>query len=168
MELKLRLLTEAHQELGFINIGATSHDFFPSVPPMTATREHILGFQPLEGWAVFILPLSVTTIMLPAAGRYLITHPEADGTEPVIGEFIAGLVDPLPLTAERIAAIKSDPNAVKAVRIVLGYNKCHDECKAYAGLEKSETLQAEGFIWYTDLPGKFVCSCGTTEIGLDS
>src|ERR1044071_1750957 len=48
MELKLRLLTEAHQELGFINIGATSHDFFPSVPPMTATREHILGFQPLR------------------------------------------------------------------------------------------------------------------------
>jgi hypothetical protein len=36
----------------------------------------------------------------------------------------------------------------------------------YAALDRSSALEAEGYIWYTDLPDNFRCSCGKTEVDL--
>jgi hypothetical protein len=92
-----------------------------------------------------------------------------DGSRQIVGEFWTGLAEPPPLTAERIAAIKSDPRAMKGVRVRLSCKKCHEDCRAaYAGLERSKNLEREGFVWYTDLPEQFRCQCGATLIDLAS
>ncbi len=71
-----------------------------------------------------------------------------------------------PLTEDRIAAIRSDPRAAKFVRMEIGCTSCDSKLKAYAGLEKSEGLQGEGALWYRDLPERFLCACGNTNVDL--
>jgi hypothetical protein len=78
------------------------------------------------------------------------------------------LVDPAPLTAERMAAIKSDPNAIKTLSITVECKKCHDKIQAYASLERSVKTERQGKIWYANLPETFACHFGGTTIDLSS
>jgi hypothetical protein len=78
------------------------------------------------------------------------------------------LAVPPPLTSERIAAIKSDPHAAKAVRLELGCSTCPTTLRMYAGLDRLEGLQKDGYIWYQELPDRFVCSCGQVDVDLTS
>ncbi len=72
-----------------------------------------------------------------------------------------------PLTEDRIAAIRSDPRAAKLANVRVGCGKCGEKILIYTGLEKSKTLQAEGYIWYTELPDRFVCKCETGRTDVD-
>ena len=63
---------------------------------------------------VFVLPQAPPVTMM-GPGRYLVARLTPDGAGETVGEFLVGLIEPPPLTAERIAAIKSDPRALKAV-----------------------------------------------------
>jgi hypothetical protein len=92
-------------------------------------------------------------------GRHLITF----GDE-IIGELYFVVVEPEPLTVERIAAIKSDPKASKAVRITIGCKKCPSQLKLYSALETSKSLEKEGFIVNTSAPDEFTCECASTKI----
>src|SRR6516164_8244323 len=83
-------------------------------------------------------------------------------------EFDCMLVDPAPLTAERMAAIKSDPNAIKTLSITVECKKCHDKIQAYASLERSVKTERQGKIWYANLPETFACHFGGTTIDLSS
>jgi hypothetical protein len=165
-QLRLSIRSEDNDEVGWINVGATPIPTSPA--PITATRQHVTSYQPPEGWSVFALPLQQTPITLVRPGRYFVTRPMPDSSHERVGEFWAGLVEPPPLTAERIAAIKSDPGAMKAVRVTLSCNKCHEECRTYAGLERNADLEREGFVWYTELPEQFRCHCGATLLDLTS
>jgi Domain of unknown function (DUF4263) len=167
MELKLNIRSENGDDIGWITLGAIASPMPPPLP-ITATTQHFTGFQLPEGWSVFALPIGHTPIALPKPGRYSMTIPMPDGSFETIGEFLAGLVEPPPLTSERIAAIKSDPRAMKAIRMFLSCSKCQDERKAYAGLERNANLESEGFIWYTELPEQFRCRCGATLLDLTS
>jgi Domain of unknown function (DUF4263) len=161
-QLRLNIRSECGDEVGWLNIGAT---LIPTSPaPITATRQHVTGYQPPEGWSVIAFPLTQTPITLARPGRYFVP----DSSHETVGEFWANLVEPPPLTAERIAAIKSDPRAMKAVRVTLSCNKCHEECRTYAGLERNDDLEGEGFAWYTDLSEQFRCHCGATILDLTS
>lgn len=114
-----------------------------------------------------------TFVVIPGDKIGLVTDPGtygvflADGDEEYnIGLLHFGLVEAEPLTAARIAALKSDPNAIKAVRLQVRCNKCGDEVRAYAGLERSPPSEAEQYVWYENLPDRFVCKCGAQNIGL--
>jgi len=115
----------------------------------------------------YALPID-TSITLVRPGRYFVTRSLPGGVDERIGEFWAGFVEPAPLSTERIVAIKSDPSAMKAVRVKLSCAKCDGECRAYAGLERSEDLEKEGLIWYAELPEQFRCPCGATVVDLSS
>lgn len=95
-------------------------------------------------------------------GVYQLTM-ETGGEERNIGEFRTEYVPALPLTKERIEALKSDPNAAKYIKIELKCNKCNSSIQALAGIEKKEKDLEDGSVWYEDLPDEFICSCGQTK-----
>lgn len=117
-----------------------------------------------HGWSVFVVPLPVG-IVIGQAGTYrfvLVTEHQDIGTLQVI------LVDPPILTEERVAAIRSDPNAIKGVRINLECQKCASNLMVYAGLERMQSLEDEGYRWHQDIPDDFRCECGSTKLDLRS
>jgi hypothetical protein len=83
-----------------------------------------------------------------------------------IGCLTFGVIQSLPLTEDRINAIKSNPLAIKMANFVIKCNICNDEIKAYVGLDRSVNLETEGYIWYKELPDLFVCRCGKSNADL--
>ena len=75
-------------------------------------------------------------------------------------------IEPPPLTPERIAAIRSDPNSAKSVQVILGCKKCTSNWTIYAALDRSKEREDEGWLWYETIPDTFICECGTTTLGL--
>ncbi len=71
-----------------------------------------------------------------------------------------------PFNAELIAAIKSDPVALKTIVLELGCKKCNNILKTYAGLDKNKKLESNGTIWFKELPNQFKCNCGLTIFDL--
>lgn len=123
--------------------------------------------QPPQGWAVVFVRLG-DVLVVPRPGRYFATLVRNDGSEETVGELAFILVDPPPLTPERIAAIKSDPYAAKAVRAEIGCSKCTSKLRVYAALERNSALENEGYVWYQDIPERFVCACGTMTLDVSS
>jgi hypothetical protein len=70
-------------------------------------------------------------------GRYFLYQGATEDTENLIGEFCCIAFDPPPLTAERVAAIKSDPGAMKAVRVDVFCRECQSKIQMYAALVRS-------------------------------
>jgi hypothetical protein len=79
-------------------------------------------------------------------------------------QFLPVIVEPL--SEEKKTAIKSDPNAAKAVRIELGCRHCDAKCKVYAALEKDSKQELEGWQWYQNVPESFSCDCKKTTMNL--
>jgi hypothetical protein len=138
--------------------------------PVEGSQPFMQKMSPLacslqEGWAPVFVPLD-QTVVITAQGRYLVSA-RFDGEQPqVIGEFTCLVVDPVPLTLERIAAIKSDPKATKAIRADFGCQACTSKLRVYAALEKSEGLHRDGYTWYQEVPDNFTCGCGKTVLEL--
>ena len=120
-----------------------------------------------QGWTPIFLQLH-EGMVLPTQGRYYVTV-RCDHHEPkIIGEFRCLVVDPPPLTSERIAAIKSSPYATKAVRGEFGCSNCPSKVRVYAALERTDNIQCDGYTWYQDIPELFVCTCGKTKFDLST
>ena len=117
-----------------------------------------------EGWQFFVAPLNVDALAH-ESGEYQVFLETNDGEKPV-GSFLILAAMPTPLTEERIAAIRSDPHAAKAVRMQISCNQCRAGVKVYAALEATQKWVEEGWIWYRDLPDEFHCNCGKTTIDL--
>lgn len=113
------------------------------------------------GWTPLFLPLGETSILIEKPGQYFLSIDDE-----VIGSLEFLVIDPPPLTAERIAGIKSDPTAIKAVRMGFTCNKCQAKIKAYAALEKNLKLEKEGYIADNFLPNEFLCKCGHVRLDL--
>jgi hypothetical protein len=88
--------------------------------------------------------------------------------EQIIGEFLCAIVDPPLLTPELVAAIKSHPRSPKAVRAILGCNKCPSKLRLYAAFERDPKLEAEGLIWYAEITDNFACECGATNFEIST
>jgi len=71
------------------------------------------------------------------------------------------------LTPEVIAAIRTNPHAAKSVRAKYSCSNCGDTLKAYAGIERNQKLEQEGWILNTELPLRFKCSCGKADLNLE-
>lgn len=162
-ELSLRIWQENVKEIGFLDIklveestGASSFGLQPEGPSL---------LFPVDSWVTFFFPLGDTKIKVLEPGLYYIKHRTHDA-EHIIGQVLFVLLNPPPLTPERIAAIRSDPHALKAIWIHFICNTCQEEIKAYAGLERDAKQESEGYIWYQDLPDVFKCGCGNVVIDL--
>ena len=71
-----------------------------------------------------------------------------------------------PFTPEDIAAIRSDPLALKIARCRVACKLCEGELRAYTGIERSKKLEVEGWVWHESLPERFRCKCGEQDFSL--
>ncbi len=123
-------------------------------------------FVPLQGWAIGFIPLPTdTTVIIPEPGLYLILV-RRNEVDKVIGQLSFLLLDPQPLTPEKIAAIRTDPSALNRVTANFKCTKCQSEINAYASLERDHETTSEDCIWYEDLPNEFQCECRTASFDL--
>ena len=118
---------------------------------------------PSPSWHVVFFPFKGLVLEEPSLLRLFLVQ---DGADVPLGALVFGLLQMPPLTPDRIAAIKSDPRAVKGIRMDLGCKVCPSKLKVFAGLEKPKSAE-EGVVWYQDIPDSFNCSCGATRMKLD-
>jgi hypothetical protein len=120
-----------------------------------------------DSWALVVLPVPAPpfVVLRPGVWKFWLSE---GGEDTLIGQLTFGLVNPEPLTEARIAAIRSDPHATKAVRITFVCNNCGEQIRAYAGLERDPKSEGEGWVWYQNLPASFACSCATLTADLTS
>jgi len=117
----------------------------------------------VPSWTVFLVPLKGVVLNEPQIlEAFLLT----EDREIPLGMLSFGLAGAPPLSPDRVAAIKSDPRAVKAIRLVLGCKYCDSKLKIVAALERSEKKE-DDMVWYQDLGDQFSCSCGKTNIALN-
>lgn len=83
-----------------------------------------------------------------------------------IGRIIFAFHPPPELTTERIGALESDPTMPKAVQATYGCKHCDSKLKAYAAVNKSNSIEEAGYIFYKELPDEFVCTCGKTKFSM--
>lgn len=169
---KLVWRSDSGFEVGMMDI--TLADKTIEVGPETALTHEMspvlrkdgpLVMIPPGGWAFAVLPTATTNLTFNAPGIYHLYLRTDDG-ESLVGSLDFVLIQVEPLTEARVAAIRSDPSAIKAVRLQLRCNHCNDAIQPYAGLERSAKQEEEGCIWYQTLPNSFVCRCGKLSVDL--
>ena len=117
-------------------------------------------------WVPAVAPADAGSSFIPAPGLYSV-FVRLDGEEAQIGALHFGLVDPLPLTPERIAAIRADPEASKIVRVEASCNSYSGRrCEALCSSRANPQMEAKGYVWYQALPDEFKCSCGVLALDL--
>jgi hypothetical protein len=162
-DIPISITDSERKEVGKItfSVKATS-----SESDNSALRENRPMIPVLEyEWTTAFLSLRSTDVVINKPGIYFLNL-DYHGQNTVIGQLQFVVIDPPPLTLERVAAIRSDPNALKVVRIELGCKYCPSKCKAYAALEPIEAFETEGYLPYQALPDQFYCNCGKTQIDL--
>jgi len=162
---RFRIKTESDELIGQLDI--TQDTNFKEPVPITLT-DGIYSTKTPKGWMLMFFPLVGFDAVITKPGRYFVYRVFEDETEENIGEFQFVLVNPIPMTPERIAAIRSDPHAIKAVRAEYGCKQCPSKMRVYAALERTPKLEADGYCWYQDIPEEFLCECKSTKIDLQS
>jgi hypothetical protein len=117
------------------------------------------------GWEVITATIPDSVPFLKEPGIYTVWLCTDTGEVPTGWLSFSTALAP-PLTEDRIAAIRSDPLAAKAVRWSFHCNTCNEQLKTYAALERSTRAESDGWIWHGDLPPAFKCSCGANEFAL--
>lgn len=88
-----------------------------------------------------------------------------DGAELWTGGLRFWAYDPEPLTPERVAALRTDPDATRSARIDLSCKVCSTRLGVYTALDRNSS-PSDDLTWYQDLPDEFRCRCGKTVIDL--
>jgi hypothetical protein len=161
----IRITDSDGAEVGSMKIQTAAGD--PREPLIQKSGDsHVLTLMlPLYGYAIVALSFGETAIIAQKSGRYRVLHTGTEQEE-LVGEFEIALVDPAPLTPERIAAIKSDPAAAKAAKAELGCKNCPTKLQIYVALDPSTQIESEGYTWYQNIPDQFQCQCGKTSYSL--
>ncbi len=118
-----------------------------------------------QGWA-FIANEIAADIMVVSPGIYQAFLSSSDGEQYIATVTLAHAPRP-PYSAEELTAIRSDPMARKFVRMQVTCKLCGGGVKAYAGIERSPSLEGQGFSLNHEIKeDNFVCSCGKTQFSL--
>jgi hypothetical protein len=125
--------------------------------------EIVVAIGDVPSWTTLLVPLKDVVLNEP---QTLEASLSVDGEDISLGVLSFGLAGAPPLTPDRIAAIKSDPRAIKALQLHLGCKHCDSKLKVSAALEKLEGKDGDT-IWYQDVPESFDCSCGKTHMSLE-
>lgn len=139
---KLSLSHESGKEIGFIRLSGI--ELSEGGPGVFSTRFTLLSTK-IPG-------------IMPLPGIYYLKLKEKSKDDILIGQFALYHQPALPLTEERIQAIKSNPMAAKYIRLEMNCNDCKDIIYIVAGIDKEKIKDSE--IWYEDLPNNWECSCG--------
>jgi hypothetical protein len=162
-EARLRITDGGGQEVGTLSLFTSAAE--PDDQSGVFQGEVATLLVPEHGWTTVFVPLKKTAWVIPAPGVYYLEQSTIRG--PVrIGTLQFAFLEAPQLSAERIAAIKSDPNASKAVRVEVGCKYCPSKFRAYAALDRNDKMESEGWNWYQDIPDVFECECGknTTDL----
>ncbi len=116
-----------------------------------------------NGWQPIFFPIKAPGFLVERPGIHYLRVRTDDGYH-IIGEIHFYVVDPPPLTADRIAAIQSDPKAAKAVRLEFSCKSCATKIRVYAALNRIDAFEADGCLWYGELPDRLTCACSTTDL----
>ena len=108
---------------------------------------------------------AIPTLNIAEPGNFTVQL-EKDGRKYLLGSVIFVFNPPPPLTEDQIAALDSDPVAMKAAKLMFSCKLCGGAITAYAASRKSPDIESEGAIFYRDLPDVFVCDCKRTNINL--
>jgi len=161
---KIIITNQEEQEVAYINLDVRTVN--PTIEEVVLKKDGSILSAPEKGWTTTFLKIGKSDVFFTQPGIYYI-NAETDGRKEIIGEVQFAVIDPPPLTQERIAAIKSDPNSAKSIGIELGCKKCQDKFKVYADLESpNKKREEEGYCLYTSIPDQFICKCGYTKIDM--
>ncbi len=136
---------------------------FKGIKPDNSESGILVAIGDAPSWTMFLAPLSGVVLNEPQTIEAFLLD---DKDEIPLGVLAFGLAGAPPLTPDRIAAIKSDPRAIKALRLNLGCKHCDSKLKVFAALEKPKEDDKD-LIWYQDVPEAFECSCGKTSLPLN-
>lgn len=126
-----------------------------------AETEHTTGIAD-QGWVLLANEI-VTDFLVNSPGAYEVFLASADA-EQFVATVTFAHAPVAPYTPEEITAIRSDPLAAKFVRAEWKCKFCASALKAYAGVERSASLEAQGFRLNSEIQEEqFVCSCGKTR-----
>jgi len=162
-EAKVKIVDENDIEVGSMTLSVKKKPPLGDVSPSRDDGPLIL--RPEYGWTISFLHLDRTEWIIPRPGNYYLDL-IAGGEAERIGSLRFEVADPLPLTSERIAAIKTHPSAAKSVRFNFKCKECSSKIEAYSALERSRELEEKGYIWYRDMPCDFECTCGKAKADL--
>ncbi len=161
-EYRFRIADQAGKEVGWIALQFTAPtEELESQARCDMRRVHI----PVQGWNTIFTTVPESKLLIDCPGSYSLELLTEDGSVPV-GQLQFLVVDAPPLTADRIAAIRSDPTSARAVRYELGCQFCETKYRVYASLDRGGKWETEGYNWYQDIPDSFSCQCGKVNIDL--
>jgi hypothetical protein len=123
----------------------------------------LVAVSGVASWTMLLVPLNGVVLNEPQTIEAFLVN---EKNEISLGVLAFGLAGAPPLTPDRIAAIKSDPHAIKALHFQLGCKHCDTKLKVLAGLEKPKKIDKKD-VWYQDVPEFFECGCGKTRIPLN-
>lgn len=119
----------------------------------------------MPGWGLVANAIS-TDVMVNEPGEYEVFYCAGE-SEQFLGRAVFAHATVPPLSSEDIAAIRSDPLGAKQVRVTVTCKICGDSLKAYAGLERQESAEKEGWAWNLEIQKeRFICGCGKTNFSL--
>jgi hypothetical protein len=162
---KVVIRDESGAEVASVNMAfrARASDGEPTATE-TALKHDTVVLAAEMGWMPIIIPPGMVDAMLKRPGDYSV-HCEFENQAIPLGFLHFVLLDPEPLTAARVAAIRSDATAVQFVRYELKCNECGEALRSYTGLGRDAELE-QGHTWYENLPDEWICACGKQRIDL--
>lgn len=116
------------------------------------------------GWSPYMHALGEFGIIT-EPGVYKVVFARGEETF-ILGHIEFVHVPAPPLTVERIAALRSNPASSRWLRVQVGCKYCTGMARAYAGLDRSEAMEKDGYVWYESLSDTFTCKCGKTNTNL--
>jgi hypothetical protein len=119
-----------------------------------------------EGWLVGVQSLEVDVFVY-ERGTYQVFLSSESG-EICLGEAYFWNAEVPQYTAQDIAAIKSNPFGSKFVRAEFKCKLCGESLRVYAGLERSQKLEKDGYLWNIEINhDRFRCNCGAHDFSLE-
>lgn len=141
----------------------------PSIPPQnsenTYTEEEVTGFRSNLGMQ--ILALNLPPIVVTQPGIFRVEAACNEGASKWIGTFQVAATNIAPLSQSEIDAIKSDPNAVNAIKLSVGCKFCDDKIELHKTIDNQLTLFSKnGKPLANQGLAVWVCGCSKTKISL--
>lgn len=116
-------------------------------------------------WSLLTMEINNTGFAIEKPGQYKVILRRED-FEVSLGCLSFGYVPAEPLTEDRVAAIKSNPNAARAIKVSISCNKCNRKLSVYCAIERKKEEEVDGVMWYKDLTDSYLCKCKKTIIDL--
>jgi hypothetical protein len=165
-EYRFRIVNQTGKEAGQVNLQVALQASAPTEELEQQVKDDMQQANiPAQKWVPVFALLHNSKLLIDCPGSYSLELLTEDGTIPM-GRLQFAVVDSPPLTADRIAAIRSDPTSAIAVKLEFGCQFCEAKCRVYASLGRGHKLETEGYKWYQDILDSFSCQCGKTNIDL--